>query len=63
MTSPEAAFVTPALTTVRQPLHQMGSAAVRLLIGLMEDSTRPATRVTLETALIVRESTAPPARP
>jgi LacI family transcriptional regulator len=59
---PEAAFVTPGLTTVRQPLRQMGTAAVRLLIGRLEDPARPAERVVMETELIVRESTAPPRR-
>ena len=33
---PEAARTTPALSTVRQPIQQMGSAAVRLLRALMD---------------------------
>ena len=34
--SPEAARTTPPLSTVRQPIQQMGSAAVELLIALMD---------------------------
>jgi len=57
---PEASWVTPGLTTVRQPLRQMGIAAVELLLGLLKDPGRPAARVVLETDLIIRGSTAPP---
>ena len=57
---PEASFVTPALTTVRQPLREMGRAAVRRLMSMLDDPQQPPTRLVLETELVVRESTAPP---
>jgi LacI family transcriptional regulator len=48
--------VTPSLTTVRQPLAEMGRAAVRLLLGQASETLH----VELTTRLVVRESTAPP---
>ena len=53
-------IVTPALTTVRQPLAEMGRMAVSLLTRLLEGQPIEAMRVELATKLIVRESTAPP---
>jgi LacI family transcriptional regulator len=57
---PEASLVTPALTTVVQPLREMGRAAVRLLMGVMREPTRPPATVVLSTTLVARDSTAPP---
>ncbi|MFN8518168.1 MAG: LacI family DNA-binding transcriptional regulator [Chloroflexota bacterium] len=57
---PEAARVNPALTTVRQPLREMGRVAVDQLLGRLHDPTRPASRVVLDTELILRGTTAPP---
>ncbi|MFN8620146.1 MAG: LacI family DNA-binding transcriptional regulator [Chloroflexota bacterium] len=57
---PEAAMLTPPLTTVRQPLREMGRAAVRQLKLHLDDPSQPATRVVLETELMLRGSTAPP---
>lgn len=56
----EATWVIPGLTTVRQPLRQMGIAAVQLLMSRLANPARPAARVVLETELIIRESTAAP---
>jgi LacI family transcriptional regulator, galactose operon repressor len=53
-------IVTPALTTVRQPLAEMGRMAVSLLTRLLERQPIEAMRVELATKLVVRESTAPP---
>jgi LacI family transcriptional regulator len=58
--SEEAAIVTPALTTVRQPLAEMGRMAVSLLTRLLENQRLEALRVELATKLVVRDSTAPP---
>jgi LacI family transcriptional regulator len=58
---PESALVSPALTTVEQPLREMGSEAVRLLIELINDPTRPPTALVLPTRLVVRQSSGPPA--
>jgi LacI family transcriptional regulator len=66
-----AATVTPALTTVSQPLGEMGRVAVSLLIRLLEREPQPIPRlaserrrpeaavgIELQTKLIVRSSTA-----
>lgn len=55
-----AAIVVPALTTVRQPLAEMGRTAVSLLLRQLEQQRFEPLRVELETKLIVRDSTAPP---
>jgi LacI family transcriptional regulator len=57
---PQAAQVNPTLTTVRQPLEQMGRTAARMLLEIIGNPDRPATRVELATELIVRASTRPP---
>jgi len=54
-----AAYLDPPLTTVRQPIREKGSTAVRLLLGAIEGGSRPE-HVSLETRLMVRGSTAPP---
>ncbi|MFZ6028939.1 MAG: LacI family DNA-binding transcriptional regulator [Chloroflexota bacterium] len=46
----------PPLTTVRQPIFDMGFQAVEILIGLIENGTSPARRTILNTDLIVRSS-------
>jgi LacI family transcriptional regulator len=56
----EAAWSAPPLTTVRQPLREMGRCAVRQLLALLDDPRQPPTRLALETELVVRASTAPP---
>src|SRR5690348_448976 len=56
----EASIVTPTLTTVRQPLAEMGRMAVALLVRLLHNQRIEALHVELETRLVVRESTAPP---
>jgi LacI family xylobiose transport system transcriptional regulator len=51
----------PALTTVRQPFAEMGSKAAGLVLALAAGQPLPQTRVEVETTLIARDSTAPPA--
>jgi LacI family transcriptional regulator len=58
----EAGIVTPALTTIRQPLAEMGRIAVSLLLRLLDNQPLEALHVELATRLIVRESTAPSPR-
>lgn len=60
--SDQTRIVTPALTTVRQPLQEMGRMAVSLLLRLIQKQRVEAMRVELATRLVVRESTAPPPR-
>jgi LacI family transcriptional regulator len=57
---PESAQTSPPLTTVHQPIQQMGRVAVELLLALLEDRTPEQTRITLPTALVLRGSCAPP---
>ena len=52
--------MTPALTTVRQPLAEMGRMAVALLVRLLQRQRIEALHIELETQLVVRESTAAP---
>jgi LacI family transcriptional regulator len=52
-----AAQVTPALTTVRMPCAEAGTAAARLLVQRIDDA--PTESVVLPTELIVRASTGP----
>lgn len=54
-----AATVVPRLTTIRQPLQEMGRVAVSLLWRMLEGRQIEAAPVLLSTQLIVRESTAP----
>lgn len=57
-----ARFWDPPLTTVSMPMREMGEHAVRLVLGMLQNGTRPAERVILPHTLIVRASTAPPGR-
>jgi DNA-binding LacI/PurR family transcriptional regulator len=57
---PIARWVSPPLTTIRQPLIEMAEAAAELVLGLARGDEPPQMRVELATELIVRESTAPP---
>jgi LacI family transcriptional regulator len=59
----EASYVGAALSTVRQPLREMGRVAVQRLLSLLADPSQPAERIVMDTELIVRQTTtAPPAR-
>jgi LacI family transcriptional regulator, galactose operon repressor len=60
--SEHATIVTPALTTVRQPLAEMGRTAVSLLSRLLDRQRFETLHIELATRLVVRSSTAPPAR-
>jgi LacI family transcriptional regulator len=58
---PQAAQSFPGLTTVRQPLHDMGQIAARALLSLLSGQELLPDHMQLPTELIVRKSTAPPA--
>jgi LacI family transcriptional regulator len=58
-----ATLVTPALTTVHQPLSEMGRTAVNVLVRLLELRASETPHIELATRLVVRESTAAPRRP
>ncbi len=53
---PQASFVYPKLTTVRQPLEQMGQVAVKMLLERIEDPSRPPRKIALATQLVIRDS-------
>ncbi|UZN04516.1 LacI family DNA-binding transcriptional regulator [Cellulomonas sp. S1-8] len=56
---PESALSSPPLTTVAQPLQDMGAAALHLLVDLIAGAEVPTHR-RLPTSLVRRASTAPP---
>jgi LacI family transcriptional regulator len=55
----QAQIVSPTLTTVRQPLAELGRMGVSLLSRLIEGQRLDALRIELSTTLVVRESTGP----
>lgn len=62
---PLSRWVSPRLTTVHQPLRQMGVEAAKLVLALRDEQSAgprsaPAARMDLATSLVVRDSTAPP---
>ena len=57
----EAAFQTPSLTTIRQPLQHMGNSAADLLLAQLKNPSDPVvTEFAVAPELVVRESTGPP---
>jgi LacI family transcriptional regulator len=50
---------TPRLTTVRQPLQEMGRTAVTMLMRQLDGHAHEALRMELATRLVVRDSTGP----
>ncbi|MBN1172131.1 MAG: substrate-binding domain-containing protein, partial [Micromonosporaceae bacterium] len=58
---PVAAWTSPALTTINQPLRDMAGAATRMLLDLARGTAPRTSRIDFVTELVVRESTTPPA--
>ncbi len=58
-----ASMASPPLTTVRQPLREMGRVAVRTASRLTSGEKIDSYHVELATELVVRASTSPPAAP
>jgi LacI family transcriptional regulator len=58
-TSP-ARMASPPLTTVRQPLREMGGTALRIALRLAAGEKAESHHIELATELVVRASTAPP---
>jgi LacI family transcriptional regulator len=56
---PLAAHTDPPLTTIRQPMRQMGETAARLLLSQLDGASLPAVPQTIPTTLIIRGSSAP----
>ncbi|NUR27435.1 MAG: LacI family DNA-binding transcriptional regulator [Catenulispora sp.] len=57
-----AAWTDPALTTIDQPLRDMAGTATHMVLDLAKGERPRTTRIDLVTELVVRESTAPPAK-
>jgi DNA-binding LacI/PurR family transcriptional regulator len=55
-----AAFHNPSLTTIRQPLAQMGVVAARILLERIRGKATLGDTVPITPELVIRESTAPP---
>jgi DNA-binding LacI/PurR family transcriptional regulator len=62
---PESAFFTPTLTTVEQPLKELGALSVKTLVAQIEAATPDTSfqTLTLKTRLVIRESTPPAISP
>ncbi len=56
---PEAARSNPPLTTIRQPIQQMGATAVNLLVDLIRGHALDSTHVRMPTSLVLRGTTGP----
>lgn len=56
-----ARYASPPLTTVRQPLREMGGVALRTALRLAAGERLDSHHVELATELVIRHSTAPPA--
>jgi LacI family transcriptional regulator len=54
------AQMSPPLTTIHQPLAEMGKMAANMLLRLIEGQRLDSNHVELSTSLVVRESCAPP---
>jgi LacI family transcriptional regulator len=55
-----AAYHNPRLTTIRQPLHDMGETAARILLQRMQGFKDYPVEFAVPPELIIRETTAPP---
>lgn len=55
----EAAASSPPLTTIRQPLREIGERAVEILIGLITETIESGYSETVPHTLVIRETTAP----
>jgi LacI family transcriptional regulator len=60
--TPVARLAAPPLTTVRQPLREMGAVAVRTALRLAAGEKASSHHVELATELVVRQSTTHPLR-
>lgn len=58
---PSAAFNSPGLTTVRQPLHRMGEIAAKTVIDQVEGNAEYVPEILIAPEFVVRSSTGPAA--
>jgi len=57
---PLASLVNPSLTTIAQPIQEIGREAFKLVVDRIERKDSPKRKIVLDTKLVVRESTAKP---
>lgn len=57
---PSSQWMNPPLTTIRQPLKEMGRMAASMLLRLIAGEQLEAARIELATSLVVRASCSPP---
>jgi LacI family transcriptional regulator len=55
-----SAYISPPLTTVRQPMRKMGAIAARTLLDQIEGRMKYVPEITIEPELVVRKSTTRP---
>jgi DNA-binding LacI/PurR family transcriptional regulator len=60
---PSAAYNTPSLTTIRQPLRRMGEIAAQTLLDRLRGTESATREVAVEPELVIRESTTGRVRP
>jgi LacI family repressor for deo operon, udp, cdd, tsx, nupC, and nupG len=59
---PQAMFMSPSLTTIRQPRTAIGKQAMALLLELLGDGEPPESEILLRPDLVVRNSVSAPSR-
>ena len=55
-------YLDPPLTTIAQPMREIGEGTVRLLLEILRGATEPPPSVTMPHQVVIRDSTAPPRR-
>jgi len=54
-----AAFTLPRLTTINQPLEEIGRVATQSLLNRIHNTVPPRDEIKVEPELVIRESTGP----
>jgi LacI family repressor for deo operon, udp, cdd, tsx, nupC, and nupG len=57
---PCSRYLSPSLTTIAQPVREIGESCVRLLLDILQGKTVDPVSVRLPHTLMVRSTTAPP---
>jgi DNA-binding LacI/PurR family transcriptional regulator len=57
--APMAQYITPSLTTVRQPIEQVGAKLMEILLQILEGEKPAQSQVLIQPRLVTRESTVP----
>lgn len=60
---PLAAYTSPPLTTIHQPIYEIGRQVCAMLIALVNGLTPTPSHILLEPTLVIRESSGPPIAP